>query len=86
MLFVDGEGFSTRADYELALEDKKIVDEIKARYYLKNRSDVEKLYREIRNFRFKTKVGDNFDDYIYELYQKIKDGTFEEENTAPSSR
>ena len=82
MLFVDGEGFASRADYELALEDKKVIDEIKLRYDLKNRSDVEKLYREIRNYRFKTKVGDNFDDYIYELYQKIKDGTFEEAGAA----
>ena len=30
MLFVDGEGFASRADYELALEDKQVIDEIKA--------------------------------------------------------
>lgn len=78
MLFVEGVGFASKAEYEQALEDQKTIKEIKSRFDLTKRADVEKLYFEIRNLHFRTKVGDNFDDYIYGLYQKIKNGTFEE--------
>ncbi len=78
MLFVEGVGFASKAEYEAALEDQKIIKDIKSRFDLTRRADIEKVYSEIRNIHFRTKVGDDFDDYIYELYQKIKDGTFEE--------
>ncbi|MCR4728712.1 MAG: class B sortase [Lachnospiraceae bacterium] len=76
MLFVDGIGFSTKAEYEDALWDKAVIDEIKSKYDLDNPAEVEKLFNEMRNFHFRTKLGENFDDYIYELYQKIKSGNF----------
>ncbi|MCR5278200.1 MAG: class B sortase [Lachnospiraceae bacterium] len=76
MLFVQGVGFNTKSEYEAALEDEELIKRLRSEYDLNNPGDVERLYNDIRNIHFKTKVGDNFDDYIYGLYLKIKDGTF----------
>ncbi len=85
MFYVQGVAFNTQSEYELALSDDKLINEIKAKYDLTKSHDVRKLYADIRNLHFKTKVGDDFDDYIYELYQKIKNGTFEEGIAAAAS-
>ena len=37
MLFVEGVGFNGRAEYEQALSDKKIIDELRKKYDLTTR-------------------------------------------------
>lgn len=87
MLYVDGVGFNSQSEYEAAIADQKLIGEIKAHYDLTKSHDVRRLYADIRNVHFKTKVGDDFDDYIYELYEKIKNGTFVEgEGAGENSR
>lgn len=82
MLFVEGEGFDSKAQYEQALNDKSIIDDIKARFDLDTKEGILAAYAEVRNVRFKTKVGDNFDDYMYDLYEKVKNGTFVEKTVS----
>ena len=72
MQFVEGEKFLSQSEYEQALSDKKLIDEIKASFDLTNPKDIEKAYSYVQSIHFKTVVGDKFDDYIYELHLKNK--------------
>lgn len=74
MLFVEGIGFSNRDEYEKALYDKSIIDDIKKNYDLSISSDIKKAYNRLQSVHFKTQVGDRFDDEVFELYQKVKNG------------
>ena len=71
---VEGRQFRTKADYEAALRDKKKIDAIKAKTDLNNPQDVLALYEQMQGgaYRFESMVGNDFDDYIYELAEKYK--------------
>lgn len=81
MFRVDGRYFSQKADYEAALEDKKVIEDIKARYDLNNPVDIKKLYLELQNVRFLSEIGKDFDDEIYERFQNL-----EKASVKPSSK
>lgn len=74
MLSVDGIDFSSKAEYELALKDKAIIDDIKSECDLNTPEGINKAFRMVQGCHFNTKVGHNFDDEIYELLQKVKRG------------
>lgn len=71
---VDGVNIKTRSDYEAAMEDKKIVDSFRSRYDFNVASDIEKAFSELQTVHFKTQVGNDFDDYVFELHTKVKRG------------
>ncbi len=75
---VEGRQFRVKTDYEAALRDKEIIDRIRKNVDLKNKEEVLALYAELESgkYRFESLVGNDFDDEIYELVQKIKNGTF----------
>jgi len=75
---VEGRQFRVRADYEAALRDKAIIDQIRSRVNLKNKEAVLALYAELKSgaYRFESLVGNDFDDEIYEIVESIKKGTF----------
>lgn len=81
---VEGRQFRMRADYEAALRDKKKIDGIRARVNFKKKDDVLLLAAELENgkYRFESLVGQDFDDEVYELAEKIRKGTFVEENSS----
>ena len=74
MLYVDGVGFSSKAEYEDALSDKKIIDDIKRRFDLNSKEGLLDAQKELRAVHFKTKVGDNFDDELFEKLERLKKG------------
>ena len=74
MLYVDGVGFAGRAEYEQALNDKKIIDELRRKHDLTTREGLLDVSKELRGIHFQTKVGDNFDDEIFEKMQALKRG------------
>lgn len=71
---VEGRQFRTKADYEAALRDKKKIDAIKAKVNFNNPQDVLALYEQMQGgtYRFESMVGNDFDDWIYELAEKYK--------------
>lgn len=72
MFIVDGESFNDSKEYELALQDKATVDLIKKKCDLNTAAGIKKAYDEVKNCNFKTKVGNKFDDEIFELYEDLK--------------
>lgn len=74
MLFVEGVGFNGKAEYEQGLSDKKIIDELRKKYDLTTKEGLLDVSKELRTVRFQTKVGDNFDDEIFEKLEAIKRG------------
>ena len=74
MLFVEGIGFQSRAEYEQALSDKKIIDELRKKYDLTTRAGLLDVSKELRGIHFQTKVGDSFDDEIFEKLEALKRG------------
>ena len=79
MQFVDGEGFSD-AEYALALSDKKLIYDIKKRCDLSTKEGIKKAYNEVSSCQFKTRLGDKFDDYVFGLYEGLKNDTLESAN------
>lgn len=77
---VEGRQFRIRADYEAALRDKEIIDRIRNEVDFKNKDDILTLYGKLENgeYKFESVVGNDFDDEIFELVQKIRKGTFED--------
>lgn len=76
MFVVQGESFSKRAEYELALKDEELIKALKSRYDLSTEAGIKGMYQELRSTSFKTVIGDKFDDEIFELYEQVKNGTF----------
>ena len=74
MLFVEGVGFAGKAEYEQGLADKKIIDELRRKYDLTTREGLLDVSKELRGIHFQTKVGDNFDDEIFEKLEALKRG------------
>lgn len=71
---VEGRRFRNAEEYQAALRDKQLIDSITGSLDLDNPKDVEKLYLEFKKgkYTFESIVGRQFDDNIYELYQRIK--------------
>jgi sortase B len=82
---LDGRRFRNKEDYEAALRDKALIDEITKDIDLDNPKDVEKLYMELKNgkYEFESVAGRKFDDNVYELYMKVKE---DEEKKAEEKR
>lgn len=87
MLFVEGVGFNGKAEYEQGLSDKKIIDELRKKYDLTTKEGLLDVSKELRTIHFQTKVGDNFDDEIFEKLEAVKRGeTLKPQTPAPASR
>lgn len=71
---VEGRRFRNAGEYQAALRDKELIDSITGSLDLDDPKDIEKLYLELKNgkYTFESIVGRQFDDNIYELYQRIK--------------
>lgn len=83
MYKLDGFTFSSKSEYDAALEDKAIIDKLKKAFDLKSEDGIKKAYFEIRSIHFKTSLGDAFDDEIFDLYEKVKrDPLFLNESTS----
>ncbi|MBP5660069.1 MAG: class B sortase [Lachnospiraceae bacterium] len=87
MLFVEGVGFNGKAEYEQGLSDKKIIDELRKKYDLTTKEGLLDVSKELRTVHFQTKVGDNFDDEIYEKLEAIKRGeSLKTQTPAPAAK
>ena len=71
---VEGRRFRNAEEYQAALRDKERIDSITGNLKLDNPKDIEALYLELKKgqYTFESIVGRQFDDNIYELYQRIK--------------
>lgn len=71
---VEGRRFRNAGEYQAALRDKELIDSISGSLDLDDPKNIEKLYLELKNgkYTFESIVGRQFDDNIYELYQRIK--------------
>ena len=72
---VEGRRFRNAEEYQAALRDKELIDSITGSLKLDNPKDIETLYLELKNgkYAFESAVGRQFDDNIFELYQRIKE-------------
>ena len=72
---VEGKRFRDAEEYEAAVRDKQLIDSITGSLKLDNPKDIETLYLELKNgkYAFESAVGRQFDDNIFELYQRIKE-------------
>lgn len=87
MLFVEGVGFNGKAEYEQGLSDKKIIDELRKKYDLTTKEGLLNVSKELRTVHFQTKVGDNFDDEIFEKLEAIKRGeSIKPQTPAPAAK
>lgn len=70
---VDRRKFQNEHEYKNALKDATKIDKIKKQYNLKKYEDVDKLYSQMMSgsITFLTSLGDEFDDEIYDLRQKL---------------
>ncbi len=71
---VEGRRFRNAEEYQADLRDKERIDSITGNLKLDNPKDIEALYLELKKgqYTFESIVGRQFDDNIYELYQRIK--------------
>lgn len=87
MLFVEGVGFNGKGEYEQGLSDKKIIDELRKKYDLTTKEGLLNVSKELRTVHFQTKVGDNFDDEIFEKLEAIKRGeSIKPQTPAPAAK
>lgn len=58
-----------------ALRDKKKIEQLKNKYDINDPEGLRHLYRDLNSgqIRFETQIGQQFDDEIYEAYQKLKE-------------
>lgn len=79
---VEGRRFRNAEEYKAALRDKRLIDSITGSLDLDNPKDIEKLYLELKKgqYTFESIVGRQFDDNIYELYQRIRAEEREKQN------
>lgn len=85
MWTVEGIPFKTKSEYEDALADKIIIDDLRTSFDLSNANDIEIVYRQLQTVRFKTIVGNKFDDYIFDLHEKVKKGEITSADTINKS-
>ena len=72
--YVAGRKFTSETEYKEALEDLRIINRLKAQTNMDDPKSVRKLYASIQSgeIRFKTEVGRDFDDEIYELIEELE--------------
>lgn len=78
---IDGRRFNSPEEYEAALRDKQLINQIIGNLSLGKPKDIELIYQKLQlgKYKFETAVGRQFDDNIYELYQQIKREQVEKE-------
>ena len=79
--YVSGRKFITDSEYHAAIDDAALVDEIKQKTDFENPESVERLYAAMQSgeFRFKTVIGRDFDDEVYELVRQYRELEIEPE-------
>lgn len=72
--YVAGCKFTDENEYKAALEDLRIINRLKAETDMNDAGSVNKLYSLLQSgeIRFKTEVGRNFDDEIFDLTKKLE--------------
>jgi len=70
---IDRRKFQSDQEYKNAIKDAEKISKIRKQYNLKKYEDVDKLYSQMMSgsISFLTSIGDEFDDEIYELRQKL---------------
>jgi sortase B len=73
--YVDGRYYRSREDYETAIKEKELINEITRNVDLNNPKEVENLYQELKKsqYEFTSIAGRKFDDKIYGLHKEIVD-------------
>ena len=85
---IEGRRFCTQEEYQAALRDKQLIDSITGDFDLDNPKDIEALYMELKNggYAFESIVGRQFDDNIYELYQRLQEEKAQKEQKERQNR
>lgn len=85
---VAGKKFRTEADYKRALWDEKKIAAIKKEYNLEKASDIEALFNKMQSgvFDFKSSLGRDFDDEVYELMEAVKAGKITDSDSKTKKR
>lgn len=70
---IDRRKFQSDTEYKNAIKDTEKIAKIRKQYNLNKYEDVDKLYSQMMSgsITFLTSIGDEFDDEIYELRQKL---------------
>ncbi len=73
---VGGHKFTDINDYNAALEDTRLINRLRAQVNMSDPEAVRRLYSSMQNgeVRFRTVVGRDFDDELYDLIQKLDKG------------
>ncbi|MBR6391600.1 MAG: class B sortase [Lachnospiraceae bacterium] len=73
---VGGHKFTDINDYNAALEDTRLINRLRAQVNMSDPEAVRRLYSSMQNgeVRFRTVVGRDFDDELYDLIQKMDRG------------
>ncbi|MBQ9333765.1 MAG: class B sortase [Lachnospiraceae bacterium] len=73
---VGGHKFTDINDYNAALEDTRLINRLRSQINMSDPDAVRKLYRSLQTgeVRFRTVVGRDFDDELYDLIQKLDSG------------
>lgn len=71
---VGGHKFTDINDYNAALEDTRLINRLRAQVDMNNPASVRKLYASMQSgeVRFRTVVGRDFDDELYDLIQEME--------------
>ena len=80
--YVAGHKFGDENEYNAALEDIRIINRLKSQTDMKNPVSVKKLYATLQSgeIRFKTIVGRDFDDEIFDLITELESEETRAEN------
>ncbi len=81
---VGGHKFTDINDYNAALEDTRLINRLRAQVNMSDPEAVRRLYSSMQNgeVRFRTVVGRDFDDELYDLIQKMDRGEIAAEPVA----
>jgi len=86
MLEFDGIKYKTEAEYQEAIRDKKIIDELKLKYDMSTKAGVTGIYRELQMLTLDSALGRKFDDEIFDLYTAYKNGDLTDEPVVSSGK
>lgn len=83
MYEISGRQFRTAADYEAAKKDAAYIEQLKRRYDLSKREELEQLVKDLREekYRFRTILGRDFLDEMEELLKDTADREQKEKST-----
>ena len=85
---IERKAFRTEADYEAALRDAKKIEQLKKEYNTEQKEDVAELYRKLLSgsLKFESRIGQEFDDMIYEKYQELKPDITAKKTSSPKNK